>query len=296
MKNFNLIYRDNKRTLDYWVIKSARTNLIAQILVHYSNISNVSKQSFLSTDQIELMESSCMLTPTLMVVTKLTALSSSVSIYSRKILEMTGMKMTLKTFNEEFGNMKDIFQREISKLQEIINEQGTNIEMLEKVVAKETSIDSWEKTKVSNSSNVNVRNPEKCIKCKVCDEKVKSLSELELHIQQNHETHEKQECDQCGKTFVTAWRLRKQKKNHLRESITTCKYFKSKKNCPFETFGCKFGHDITSEENSELKDDTNTDDEDIEDLPLDKTCSVSLVSFVTPTPHKRKFKCEECTN
>ena len=74
--------------------------------------------------------------------------------------------------------MKDIFQKEISRLQVIIKEQGTKIDMLEKVVAKERSIDSRKKTKVRKATigyHVNVRNLEKCIQCKVCDEKFKGL-------------------------------------------------------------------------------------------------------------------------
>ena len=69
------------------------------------------------------------------------------------------------------------------------------------------------------------------------------FSDLELHIKDKHENYQGQNCEKCGKTFVTSWRLRKHMQLHVQKITKSCKYFKGDIDCPFEELSCKFLHD-----------------------------------------------------
>ena len=56
-------------------------------------------------------------------------------------------------------------------------------------------------------------------------------------------------CGNCDKLFHLQWRLRKHEQLHTQRSSKPCKYFTSKRGCPFEKLGCKFLHqDISATE------------------------------------------------
>ena len=47
------------------------------------------------------------------------------------------------------------------------------------------------------------------LKCYASDDNFRRFSDLEVHIKDKQEEYQRQNCDQCEKKFVTAWRLRK---------------------------------------------------------------------------------------
>ena len=55
-------------------------------------------------------------------------------------------------------------------------------------------------------------------------------------------------CDECGKTFVVEWRLKKHQILHQESaSIKYCHYFNNKKDCPYDNIGCMFRHTESNE-------------------------------------------------
>ena len=69
----------------------------------------------------------------------------------------------------------------------------------------------------------------KLVKCNVCEETFDENFNLELHIRSKHEESRNLECNECGKTFVLMWRLRKHKENHSNMNTKKCHYFNNKK-------------------------------------------------------------------
>jgi hypothetical protein len=76
--------------------------------------------------------------------------------------------------------------------------------------------------------------------CNLCTMKYAKVSDLERHIKSVHKDHEKFECENGKKSFVTKWRLDKHVKMHSKLHLRECHYFKSKSYCSFEELGCKF--------------------------------------------------------
>ena len=78
-------------------------------------------------------------------------------------------------------------------------------------------------------------------KCMHCDETFSRNCELESHIEKEHESAQKHECNICGKTFILKWRMRKHMGGH--EDVTKCcHYFNNNLPCPYEHIGCMFQH------------------------------------------------------
>ena len=83
--------------------------------------------------------------------------------------------------------------------------------------------------------------------CKKCDCEFDTHNDLEQHIQNQHaETIAGKKCENCGKEFITKWRLKKHMSMHKAKFVRTCHYFNSGKSCPFEKLGCKFLHSEAS--------------------------------------------------
>ena len=82
--------------------------------------------------------------------------------------------------------------------------------------------------------------------------------------------YKEQECGQCGKMFVTTWRLRKHLRIHTQKFTKVCHFFKTGKPCPFEELGCKFLHStaqkLTVESENETVKDTLCDSVHIENI------------------------------
>ena len=127
---------------------------------------------------------------------------------------MAGKNRTLQKLYEEFEILKDRHEKQITKLQSVIEEQGTKIKMLERLPKVDKPIDVPKKSRETvKSVNLNAKNLEdndsRQLKCNMCEDRFMTLSKLELHIKDKHEHFQAKCCDQCGQKFVTAWRLRK---------------------------------------------------------------------------------------
>ena len=99
------------------------------------------------------------------------------------------------------------------------------------------------------------------IKCTKCKETFLKNSKLEEHIKNINLENEKYVCEECGKTFVLKWRLKKHLILHSSSEIKGCHYFNNKKTCPFESLGCMFAHKLMGE------------------CKFNKTCCNELCSF-----------------
>ena len=114
-----------------------------------------------------------------------------------------------------------------------------------------------------------------------------------------HVNCEGQECEQCGKKIVTAWRLRKHLRIHIQKFTKICNYFKRKTNCPFEELGCKFSHEEPKIDSVKQKDENSLDKIGDTDISLEDSMSYDTdaepSSFHTSTP-KPNNHCEECQN
>ena len=206
---------------------------------------------------------------------------------------MSGKKTTMAKLLEEFEILKDKHKKEISDLKETVEKQETRIEMLEKLANDKKVKDH------GGAVNLDTKNHAKRkmvqLNCNKCDIKFSKFCDLELHIKKNHGNYEEQECDQCDKKFVTAWRLRKHRRIHFQKFTKICNYFKMKRSCPFEELGCKFIHDVHKLDKVVQKD---------VDISVETDDSISMESFETEddtssfhasTP-KSDYNCEECQN
>ena len=111
-------------------------------------------------------------------------------------------------------------------------------------------IDIQKKPEIPNSgvnSNTDIwmrkKNDRNLLKCEMCVDSFTKFCDLEFHIKKKHETYKEQECDHCGKSFVTTWRLRKHMRIHS-QFTKNCRYFQAGMACPFEELGCKFLHSL----------------------------------------------------
>ena len=131
----------------------------------------------------------------------------------------------------------------------------------------------------------------------MCIKRFKHFTDLELHIKKEHSNNEEHKCNQCEKSFVTRWRLRKHTRIHSEQYTKSCKYFIRSRSCPFEELGCKFSHDMSRKDAVDLNDDTTEDmnnDENGSNDSMDESESL-LNSFFTSTP-KSVDNCHECLN
>ena len=156
----------------------------------------------------------------------------------------------------------------------------------------------------------------KLVECNTCGKTFKRFSDLEHHIKVSHVDHQGFKCDICKKSFILKWRLQKHVVLHNNQNITACHFFNNEKICPFEEFGCKFLHIIyqsckfgktcqrikcpyrhiqergqceTTDNGINQNDDITNDMEETDFVEDD-------INFVTSTPKKRKYRCEECQN
>ena len=218
---------------------------------------------------------------------------------------MAGKKITLNKLYEEFKSLKDRHEKDITRLEKLIEEQGTKIKVLEKLSAVDKPNDIHKKSrKTVPCDNFNMKNMKKFdskqLKCNNCENRFTTFSELELHIKEKHDNFQGENCEQCGKMFVTAWRLRKHMRIHSQLFTKTCKYFEANIVCPFEELGCKFKHDVhikdTFDERDDMTMDNIVDTNDSKSLRNASTCEKveDTSSFHTSTP--KSISCKECMN
>ena len=139
--------------------------------------------------------------------------------------------------------------------------------MLEKLSILDKSIDNCKKSRETDKCDdfmmkSSEKNNSNQIKCIICDYRFRNFSDLELHIKDKHIHYQGNDCEKCGKTFVTAWRLKKHMRIHAQNFTKSCKYFKGNVVCPFEELGCKFRHD--DDEKDGMTKEKSSDADDIE--------------------------------
>ena len=217
-------------------------------------------------------------------------------------MKMAGKKTTLKELFEKLDSLEDKHNEEIIDLKKTIEEQETRIKVLEKFALTDKHSDFHDK--IRNNDHViqsTMKNLEKGKKnqlnCNKCESKFVKFSDLELHIKKMHVSYKEHECDQCGKKFVTTWRLRKHIRIHVQKFTKICNYFRRQVKCPFEEFGCKFSHDVPAVDT--FNDDKSIDKIGDTDISLESSISFNTdtepTSFHTSTP-KPDNHCEECQN
>ena len=66
-------------------------------------------------------------------------------------------------------------------------------------------------------------------------------SDLERHLEIEHDIEKIFQCDDCGMNFMLKWRLKKHMSihNNVHSNIRFCHYFNNCKSCPFETINMK---------------------------------------------------------
>ena len=99
---------------------------------------------------------------------------------------MAGKKRTLQRLYEDFETLKDRHEKEIAKLQSIIEEQGSKIKKLERLSKADKPIDKQKKSeKTVKSVNLNLKNlgdnDSRQLKCNMCEDRFRTFSDLERH-------------------------------------------------------------------------------------------------------------------
>ena len=102
---------------------------------------------------------------------------------------MAGEKMTLKGLYTKLDALKDKYEEEIIQLKETINQQEVRIKIIERLSTDDKPIDIHKKPRNNDSfENFNGKNLEKNkfyqLKCKMCESRFCTFSDLELHIKQ----------------------------------------------------------------------------------------------------------------
>ena len=157
-----------------------------------------------------------------------------------------------------------------------------------------------------------VERPVYTLTCNLCDKSFRKAADLENHIKECHENHPHYKCENCEKVFVLKWRLKKHMNLHSKEkshAVNHCHYFNNEKKCPFELLGCNFLHSVSktckfgpscskrmcSFRHSKLRMEKVADIENIEvSAEVEKVELEDDKSFMTSTPIKGTFECEDC--
>ena len=169
-----------------------------------------------------------------MEVKKATIKSLQLDILSIKE-ELKDVKSELKEVKEELKEVKDEKEKHLNAKHE--EEESTSNKRSSYCRKCDKSFNS----KKSLNLHVKKMHPQK-MKCRLCEETFDENIKLERHISLHHESTEKFDCNECGKSFVLKWRLTKHKENHANLDVKKCHYFNNSKDCPFEKMGCMFAH------------------------------------------------------
>ena len=201
---------------------------------------------------------------------------------------MTGKKMTIRMLADEFEKLKEEVQElrplkqkvaELEdKLKKVYCDQHLDVDNEEDKSKKywkckrcETSVKSAKDLK----KHIKNKHPAE-INCTKCEETFPKYSDLEEHIKNIHLEKDKYKCDECGKSFVLKWRLKKHLTIHSDQDIKGCHYFNNQKTCPFETLGCMFAHKLMGE------------------CKFKKKCNNKLCSYQHETGSESSLQCQQC--
>ena len=130
---------------------------------------------------------------------------------------------------------------------------GRNLQE-QKKKPKQDILESTDRTKCDNMKTDKKLTKHKLLKCQVCEMEFEKFCDLEWHLKAKHEECTKFECDQCQKTFVTEWRLKKHSKIHSNKITKQSHFFTNNVRCPFDELGCKFLHTLSYDSNPKSAD------------------------------------------
>ena len=144
---------------------------------------------------------------------------------------MADKKRSLNHLYMEIQSLKDIHEKEIDNLKKIIKQQDDKIRDIEKVVESygQRKSDIQKKHNIPNDcviantdKEMSKKNHRHLLKCEMCGDSFMKFCDLEFHIKKKHEMYNEQECDHCGKKFVTTWRPRKHMQIHSQKFTKNC--------------------------------------------------------------------------
>ena len=203
------------------------------------------------------------------------------------------------------------------KVIKITKEENTlNTLAIKSLQAKIDIIDREVKKTIQGNEKENVKRNVNSVhdpvsrKCNLCQESFIRASDLEYHIKICHEINPEFKCDQCEKSFFLEWRLKKHINLHMDTNVKYCHYFNNSKKCPFEEMGCMFLHSTSDictfgqtcrrklcpRRHSKEKSDTEINDTTEDTIDRIAEESEESSNFITSTPKKNPYKCEECLN
>ena len=150
-------------------------------------------------------------------------------------LELKPIKEELKYVTEELKDVKEELKEVKEELKDVKNEWLRNVNIQNTPIMEDVSsiiectiCELSFGSKKSLKQHAQSTHPRK-IKCKLCQSTFDKNCNLEEHMKTSHEERENFECEECGKTFVLQWRLRKHKENHASEN---------------DKIGCMFSHTL----------------------------------------------------
>ena len=149
------------------------------------------------------------------------------------------------------NNVIEDLSEKLSRVDEngVFTKESKDVESLrKKIVSIEIDVSSMRRKTPTLSENPNQK---KKIKCNECSETFNQTCQLEIHMEEKHETDKQFKCSICEKDFVLNWRLKKHMNIHS-ERPKVCRYYVNKEACPYERIGCMFQHgdDQTVNENA----------------------------------------------
>ena len=121
-------------------------------------------------------------------------------------------KISLKSLQAEIVTLREeLFtnNKMLGEIKEALKKANEEIEQLKDMKNKDES----------GPDAVTNCGPGLIVKCKFCDARFDKNSELEVHMKTHHNTVDTFECEQCGKTFVLKWCLRKHQGIHKEGNI-----------------------------------------------------------------------------
>ena len=152
-------------------------------------------------------------------------------------------------------------KNKIERIEDILKAYDEKIEKLNRLLEVQPPIDKDNevqnfrynvcgenlKSKIDFKKHIQ-ENHTKVYGCKDCDNSFEKSSDLEMHVKRFHGDTTLFKCEECGKTFVLKWRLKKHENLHVdNANIKHCHYFNNKKECPFSDIGCMFLHKQSKE-------------------------------------------------
>ena len=151
--------------------------------------------------------------------------------------------------------VKCLLSPKVKELEESEATNGTKLDLQAKIHAKNDNIDEikfkckecTETFSDNDSLKLHIKAMHvKSFKCTTCDKTFVNMWTLENHLHKEHKTGKEFKCGICDKDFLLKWRLNQHVRGHSDIKQKSCHYFNNGKLCPFEEYGCKFRHAISS--------------------------------------------------